>query len=170
MLAVDPNYCPLCGTIVEHRDIDGRERAYCPDCERVLWRTAVPGASVAVVGGETVCCIRRGQPPGEGAWALPGGHPEHDEPLADAAARELEEETGLSLNPADLEPVRTRLLTGPERNHASVHFTVARSATTGELAAGDDAAAVDFLTLEAYDERESLDRDRETIKSAVARF
>jgi ADP-ribose pyrophosphatase YjhB (NUDIX family) len=170
MIAVDPDYCPLCGAAVDHREIDDRERAYCPDCERVLWRTAVPGVAVAVVDDGRVCCIRRGQPPAEGAWALPGGHPEHDESLAAGAARELEEETGLRVDPDDLEPIRTRLSTGPERNHASVHFAVSREAATGDPVAGDDAAAVAFLTPTAYDDREALRHDSPTLDGAIERF
>lgn len=67
MIAVDASYCPLCGAAVERREIDGRDRAYCDDCERVLSRTTVPGTAVAVVAGDRVCCIRRGQSPAEGA-------------------------------------------------------------------------------------------------------
>ena len=170
MIAVDPSYCPLCGATVEEREIDGRERAYCPDCERVLWRTAVPGAAVAVVDGDHVCCIERGQPPAEGAWALPGGHPEHDEPLPVAAARELAEETGLRVDPDDLEPIETRFAARAERNYAVVHFGVDRAATTGDLEAGDDATDAAFLTVDAYDARECLDHDRATIEAALSRF
>jgi ADP-ribose pyrophosphatase YjhB (NUDIX family) len=95
-------YCPYCGTALTSRHVDGRDRQYCPKCDRVVWRNPVPTAGVAVVDESGVLLTRRTVEPGVGQWVVPGGHLEHDESPREAAVRELAEEVGLRANPEDL--------------------------------------------------------------------
>ena len=55
----------------------------------------VPAVGVVCLKGDEVLLIRRGTPPRQGEWSLPGGRIEPGERLAEAALRELREETGV---------------------------------------------------------------------------
>ena len=97
--------------------------------------------------GEKILLIRRGKPPFEGQWALPGGFVEvgdevgaQGEDLPDAAARELEEETGLT----GVELKQVGAFGTPDRDPRARTISVLyRADIEGELppvAGGDDAA------------------------------
>jgi 8-oxo-dGTP diphosphatase len=91
-------------------------------------------------GALCVLLVRRGGPPFEGSWAIPGGFKRPDETLDEAAARELAEETGvdaaapLAQFGAYGDPGRD-----PRMNVVTVaYLSVLRD--VGVLAAGTDAA------------------------------
>jgi 8-oxo-dGTP diphosphatase len=62
----------------------------------------VLAVSAVVLHAACVLLVRRAHAPLAGAWALPGGVVELGEPLAAAVIRELQEETGLKVEPVKL--------------------------------------------------------------------
>ena len=94
-----------------------------------------------------VLLIQRAHEPFAGAWALPGGFVNVDEPIVDAAKRELHEETGLEI--ATLEQLYTTGDPGRDPRGWTISIAFLARVDAGELQpkAGDDAAAVKWFRL-----------------------
>jgi len=71
-------------------------------------------------GALCALAIRRGRPPFQGSWALPGGFVEPDEDLEQAARRELAEETSVPTGGMWLEQLRTYGTPGRDPRHRTV--------------------------------------------------
>lgn len=89
-------HCPGCGTELESRERDGRNRDYCPACDRILYRNPKPVAWLLLEHSGRYLLIKRGHEPDKGEWDIPGGFVELEESFPEAARRELREETGAS--------------------------------------------------------------------------
>jgi 8-oxo-dGTP pyrophosphatase MutT (NUDIX family) len=92
----------------EHATASGRGGAV-GGVLRVIRRIPRPSARVLVVGpGDTLLLLqyrRHGDDDDPHHWLTPGGGIGPGESVAEAAARELREETGIQVSPADLGPV-----------------------------------------------------------------
>ena len=106
----------------------------------------VPCVGVVCLRGDEVLLIRRGRPPRQGDWSLPGGRIEPGERAMDAALRELREETGIEAEITGLIDVVDGLF--PEAGRHYVLIDYAARWISGEPVAGDDALEARFVALD----------------------
>lgn len=93
--------------------------------------------------GDALLLIERGRGVAVGEWSVPGGRVEFGETLAEAARREVAEETGLDVVIGDVVGWVERIT--PEHHFVIVDFAV--TVVGGTLRAGDDAADAQWLAI-----------------------
>lgn len=112
--------------------------------------------------------IQRRNAPFQGAYAFPGGFVEKDEPLEQAARRELEEET--SLSGLQLFPIGAFGDPGRDpRGWTATAAYVGLCAPDAYAKAGDDAAALEWFDLQhlpelAFDHAQILEAARQKLR------
>jgi 8-oxo-dGTP diphosphatase len=93
-----------------------------------------------------VLVIRRGWPPYEDCWALPGGYVDPGEDTMQAAYRELREETGLTVAALRLVGVYANPGRDPRGRFVSFAYTTLLDGLR-EPIAGDDAKSAGWITV-----------------------
>lgn len=132
-----------------------------PDVPRV-------GVGAIVFEGNRVLLVRRGAPPLQGRWSLPGGLVELGETVEDAVAREVREETSICVKVERL----LALIDHVERDAGGkvrYHYVIADylcSYVAGEPAPGSDAVEAKLLPMDALSKAELPERALELIRSA----
>lgn len=138
---------------------------------RTLPTQPVVGVGAVVWRGEQVLLIKRGKPPRQNTWSLPGGRQELGETVAEAAQREVREETGLDVLVRDVVAVVDSIHHDDE-GHIQFHYTlidVLAEWQGGEAIAADDAAAVAWTTLDELAQYELWSETERIIRLAAAR-
>lgn len=103
--------------------------------------------AVITDGTGRILLIKRGRPPGEGLWSVPGGRVEPGETDAEAVAREVREETGLAVTVGAL--LGSVVRGGPEVTYDI--FDYAATPAGGTPHAGDDAADAAWFAVPELD-------------------
>ena len=119
------------------------------DSRRYPFRPVL-GVGALILDGTKVLLVERGKPPLVGYWSLPGGVVETGEKLEDALAREVWEETGLSVSADSIATVFERIIPdesgGCEYHYVLIDFYC--TVTGGELRSGDDASSVQWFEID----------------------
>ena len=123
----------------------------------------VVGVGIVVWHGDRVLLVQRGRPPRQGQWSLPGGGQQLGETVAEAAQRELHEETGLTVELGEV-VATVDLIDRDASGRVRYHYTLVdftAEARDAALRPGDDAADAGWFELEQL---EALGLWSETIR------
>jgi 8-oxo-dGTP diphosphatase len=115
----------------------------------VSTKRPVLAASAVVFRGREVLLVKRGQKLGQGLWSLPGGKVEVGETVANAALREVLEETGIRATIVGFVGLY-EIITSEAHYAIAAHAAIYQS---GEAKAASDAAQARFV---GFDEIEAL--------------
>jgi 8-oxo-dGTP diphosphatase len=101
---------------------EGTEQLYCEPCEKLIFHNPGQITDLTVIGGDRVLLVKRAVGTTAGDWTIPGRHIEIGEQPNTAAARELREETGLTVDPADLKLFYLRTLPRQRKVHSLIRI------------------------------------------------
>ncbi|HUX44103.1 MAG TPA: NUDIX hydrolase [Terracidiphilus sp.] len=127
------------------------------------------GVGAVVVQEGRILLVRRGQEPLKGRWSLPGGLLELGETLTAGVAREVKEETGLSVEPLELVELLDRIHLEPtaEGERVRYHYVIADylcRVTGGELKAASDAREVRWVERTEWNRPSALGLEPITVR------
>lgn len=114
---------------------------------------------------QKVLLVKRGNPPGQGMWAIPGGRVHLGETLRQAAEREVLEETGIRITAT--EPVYAfEVFDHDETGTLRFHYYIVDfdgDYESGDIQAGDDAASASWVSQQDLAQLPVVQKTRELL-------
>lgn len=155
-----------------------REREYIENYKKQFVNMAYPPIFVTVdaivVWQGHVLMVRRRSEPGKGLWALPGGfvNANTDKSIVAAMQRELREETGLKLPPAQIATAESKVYDAIDRSargRTITHTFLIKltSAEKPKVKGMDDAEKADFIAFSDIDPSRCFEDHHEIIKDRI---
>ena len=138
----DVKHCIHCGHLLEIREVEGRQRPVCPDCNHIHFFDPKVAAVVLIEQDGKALLVRRVMNPERGKWTVPGGYVDSGEDTRQAAARECLEETGLQV---EITGLLDALFSREHPRSASIILAYRGRIVGGDLRAGDDADGIGFF-------------------------
>ena len=122
-----------------------------------------------VIKDGRVLLVKRGQPPSEGLWAVPGGRVELGETLKEAVEREIIEETGLTICAGD--PIYTfDVIERDDSGRIRFHYVIVdlmADYLSGKLNPSDDASEARWVTPEELEGLPMNETTRKVLTNVV---
>ena len=163
------HYCPKCGSPAF--EIHNALSRHCTNCGFTFYQNPRASTAAFILNGKGELLVaRREKEPAKGTLDLPGGFVDNDENAEQGMVREIQEETGLSIEVNEVE----YLFSIPNVYHYSgmdIHtldlFFICHVDDDAVVKAADDAAELSWVPLKkVYVERFGL----RSIRQAVHRF
>jgi ADP-ribose pyrophosphatase YjhB (NUDIX family) len=133
-------------------------------------RYAIASVGAVLLREGKLLLVRRGFPPGQGKWSIPGGVIEVGESILEAVKRELFEETNLSAEPIGLIALSQVVVSDDSR--VKYHYVIADiifdpASIEGSERPGGDATDVSWLSLEEASTRDDVTRTTRKLASLL---
>ena len=130
----------------------------------------IVGVGAVVFKTDQILMIRRSKEPKKGQWSLPGGAQHLGETVKEAISREVLEETGITIQIAELIDVVDFIEWDEGRSKPAYQYTLidyAAEYVSGELQANSDASEARYFNIEDILALPLWDETKRVIKQAA---
>jgi 8-oxo-dGTP diphosphatase len=110
------------------------------------------GVGLAILRDGKLLLCRRMKAPEAGHWNIVGGKVDHMEPAADAAQREAEEETGLTIGPIHYLGMTEQIIEADGQHWVSLLYKATETSGEPQLTEPDKLSAIGWFDLDALPE------------------